>query len=109
MLYTTWMLVINEVCTYLGTCPVQQKEAMEYHLLRFADDTNELGRSLNILKGRTAIHSDLDRLEEWSNRNQQDLTRTNAKPYTGEGITPATTQTEWLKSTCESSHMGRQA
>ena len=67
-------------------------EAMEYPLLRFANDTYELGGLLNILKGRTAIHRDLDRLEEWANRNEQDSTRTNAKPCTREGITPTMIQ-----------------
>lgn len=40
------------------------EEAMEYPLLRFVNDTYELGGLLNILKGRTAIHRELDRLEE---------------------------------------------
>lgn len=69
------------------------EEAKEYFLLRFANDTYELGGSLSIVKGRTAIHRDLDRLEEWANRNDQNSTRTNAKPCTGERITPAVIQT----------------
>lgn len=69
------------------------EEAMEYPLFRFANYTYGLGGSLNILKGRTAIHRDLDRLEEWANRNDRYSTRKNAKSCTGEGIPPATIQT----------------
>lgn len=37
---------------------------MGYPHIRFAKDTYELGGSVNKLKGRTAMHRDLDRLEE---------------------------------------------
>lgn len=69
------------------------EEAMKYLLLRFANDSYELGGLLNILKARTAIHRDLESLEEWANRNQQNSTRTNPKPCTAEGTTPAVLQT----------------
>ena len=40
----------------------------ECRLTKFADHT-KLGRTTNTFEGRPAILRDLDRLEEWANRN----------------------------------------
>lgn len=37
--------------------------------LKSADETQKLGGLIDMLKGRTAIHRDLDMLEEWADRN----------------------------------------
>lgn len=37
--------------------------------LKSADETQKLEGLIDMLKGRTAIHRDLDMLEEWADRN----------------------------------------